>query len=133
MENMKDLVCNNFNRLYEASEFKTYRSLALALKINENTIQRWVKKVSYPELPNIERLAEVFKVHPLEFYKSNEEISRSLPVSKTLQKMMAIPDEIYELAGQMGPNKEFWSEVGGAMRAQIGLNEKRAKKGLQNT
>lgn len=110
MESMREIVCNNFNRLFENSEFSSYRALAKEIGVNENTLQRWKKKKSYPELPNVERLAKAFKVNPREFYASKDEENPS-PVSKTLIKMMAIPDKIYDLAISVPREDEVWEYI----------------------
>lgn len=109
MENMKDLVCNNFNRLVEASPLKK-REIAKLIGVNENTLQRWKNKDSYPELPNIEKLAEVLGVSPLEFYKSNVE-EKVLPMSVVGKRISSIPDDIYEMAEKYGATHDVWKDV----------------------
>lgn len=126
MENMKDLVCNNFTRLFEGSDYKTYRALAAKVKINENTIQRWVKKTSYPELPNIEKLAEAFGVSPLEFYKRDEGDSKPIKMGHFLKAISSIPDDIYDLAGKLNDkNSVAWDGVRGALEGATELKEKK--------
>jgi transcriptional regulator with XRE-family HTH domain len=121
MENMKELVCNNFTRLFEQSDFKTYRALAQAVKINENTIQRWVNKKSYPELPNIEKLAEVFRVSPLEFYKTKVEPVNVLSFKKAIGRMLLVPEEVYELGSEM--DEESWDIIIKMMKGRLSIIE----------
>jgi transcriptional regulator with XRE-family HTH domain len=111
MENMKELICNNFNRLIDASSLSK-REVAKRIKVNENTLQRWKNKESCPELPNIESLAEVLGVSPLEFYRAEEQLKPlQIPVSKTIQKLMAIPDDVYEAAQGVPHGHEIWGIV----------------------
>lgn len=127
MENMKELVCNNFIRLVDASPF-TKRELAKLIGVNENTLQRWKNKDSYPELPNIERLAMALNVSPLEFYKSGkEEKSKTLPMSATIKKLASIPDDIYDLAAKINDiHDPQWQNVRNALEVAIDRNEKKS-------
>lgn len=131
MENMRELVCNNFNRLFESSKFETYRELAAAIKVNENTIQRWVKKKSYPELPNIEKIAEKFDVSPLEFYRTPQELGRPISVSSVVPLLLSIPDHIYRKAHKIGPEHIAWKMIEGILDGAIKSIETKAKSDKQ--
>lgn len=126
MENMKDLVCNNFNRLVDSSNLKK-REIAKLIGVNENTLQRWKNKDSYPELPNIEKLAEVLGVSPLEFYKSNAEL-RSPSLSVFKKALTSIPDDVFEKAAQVSLSDSAWDTVRDALDLAIERNEKKSKK-----
>jgi transcriptional regulator with XRE-family HTH domain len=107
---MKDLVCNNFNRLMAASELSK-REVAKRIKVNENTLQRWKNKESYPELPNIEELAKVLGVSPLEFYKVEREPAKIEKMSVFSKKIASIPDDVYELAQDIPLSDKRWEQV----------------------
>jgi transcriptional regulator with XRE-family HTH domain len=72
METIRDLIGKNFNRLVNASPL-TNREIAKLVGVNEATFYRWQNNESCPELPNIEKLAQVLNIDPLEFYKTEEQ------------------------------------------------------------
>jgi transcriptional regulator with XRE-family HTH domain len=126
MENMRDLVCNNFNRLVDASPL-TKRELAKMIGVNENTLQRWKNKDSYPELPNIEKLATALNVSPLEFYKTESKPSHKVSdIREAMFKIMAsVPDDIFELAAKLDdPKNDVWEAIAGLLEDEINYGEK---------
>ena len=93
-------------------------------------MQRWgtskEKGGNPPTLDNIEALAEILKIDPLEFYKTDmAPAPLTMPVSKTLLKMMAIPDRIYDVARDIGKDDPIWDIVYDTLET---VNE-RVKKG----
>jgi transcriptional regulator with XRE-family HTH domain len=109
METIRDVICKNFNRLVESSDLSN-KTIAQKAGVTEPTFYRWKNGENTPELPNIESLAKALGVDPIEFYQA-EFTPRQLPVSATLRKMMAIPDEVYELASELELEDEVWIEV----------------------
>jgi transcriptional regulator with XRE-family HTH domain len=79
------------------------------MKINPTTISRWKSGHHAPELDKIDKLAEILNINPLEFYRTNE--APAEPVSKTLIKMSAIPDKIYDIAPDIGKDHKIWKDV----------------------
>lgn len=129
---MRDLVCNNFIRLVDASPL-TKRELAKMIGVNENTLQRWKNKDSYPELPNIEKLAVALNVSPMEFYKTESKASHKVSVLKAelIRRLDNIPDEVYELAAQLEDlsvkdKKELWEDI--VETLEIALTQKNIRK-----
>lgn len=111
MENIKTIVCRNFNRLVDSSG-KTKREIAQQMNISEATLQRWKNGISFPELPNIEKLAVILKVQETEFYKTEESVAQKAePVSIFAKKLMAIPDEVYDYAQDISLDNKIWGHV----------------------
>lgn len=81
------------------------------MQIDPSTLQRWKTGDTFPELPNIERLAKVLGVSEREFYTSDEPIVKTLPMSAMTKRLSSVPDEVYELASELGVNDEVWEDV----------------------
>jgi transcriptional regulator with XRE-family HTH domain len=116
VDNIRDVVCRNYNRLVEASPL-SQREIAKRVGVDPSTLQRWRTGDSFPELPNIEKLALVLGVNALEFYNTDERLmhTQSQPVSTIFKKIMAIPDEVYEEASKIPRSHErskvAWGQV----------------------
>lgn len=126
MENIRTIVCKNFNRLVGLSGM-TKREIAQQMNISEATLQRWKSGVSFPELPNIEKLAKILKVDEVEFYSSVDPVTKNEPVSNVLKRMMCIPDEVYDKAVKVGVNHNVWETVIDALDVAIELQEEASK------
>lgn len=125
MENIRTTVCSNFNRLVDSSG-KTKREIAQQMQVSEATLQRWKSGVSFPELPNLEKLAKILGVDEREFYSSHEPVVKHEPVSKTLQKILNVPDDVYDLAAKLGdPKNNAWETVRAAL--DLAIEAKQAK------
>lgn len=111
MESIKEVVAFNCKRLLDRSI--NLSELARSMQINPTTISRWKSGDHSPELDKIDRLASLIKVEPGEFFRpiSEGEKIKSLPVSKTLQKLMAIPDEVYEYGQHIPKSDKRWEQV----------------------
>lgn len=97
MGNIGKIVCNNFNRLIDSCGM-TKRDIAHQMGVSESTLQRWKNGVSCPEIPNLERLAEVIHIDPIEFFKT-EEIDVSLDLIKKIASLG--PVELRLLKGNL--------------------------------
>lgn len=127
MENIRTVVCNNFNRLVDSSGM-TKREIAHQMNISEATLQRWKSGASFPELPNLEKLAKILNVHEREFYAYEEPVVRQLPVSHALKKMMSVPDDVYDMAIQLQELKPkdreaVWKNIKEEMVAALAQND----------
>jgi transcriptional regulator with XRE-family HTH domain len=116
--NIRNIVCNNFNRLVDASRMAK-AEIARQMGVSATTMQRWKTGESFPELPNIEKLANVLGVDPVEFYATEMPVLRELPISRSLQKMAAVPDEVYELAEDMKGDEAGWDIITKIMKGRI--------------
>lgn len=110
MGNIREIVCKNFKRLVDSSG-KTKREIAQQMGVSEATLQRWKSGASFPELPNIEKLASILGVDESEFYLSSESEVKLMPVSGAIKKALLIPDDIFELAQKLSVNDEAWGMV----------------------
>lgn len=108
----------------------TKREVAKRVGVSENTLQRWKNKESYPELPNIEKLATILEVSPLEFYKVREgSVAIQEPVSIFAKKLLSIPDKVYELAQKVGPDDPNWETVLTVL--ELAIEQKEIAKGAK--
>lgn len=111
MENLRETVCKNFNRLIDLSDL-SQKYIADKIGVTTATMQRWKKGENPPDLDNIQALASLFNVDPSDFYKADIQIKPLvMPVSKTLQKMMKIPDEVYERASRIDIDDSIWEDA----------------------
>lgn len=110
MENIRTLVCRNFNRLVEASPL-TKKEIARQMQVDQSTLQRWKNGETFPELANIEKLAKILGVEEREFYLSEKPIVKTLPMKDVIKMIASIPDDIYLAASEIDLNHEVWGEV----------------------
>lgn len=110
MDNLVETICKNYTRLANDSGF-TDRFIAQKIEVTESTIQRWKNLKNPPSEKHVEALAKLFNISPFDFYKQASEPVRSMPVSKTLLKMMAIPDRIYEAAQYVDIKDPIWDTI----------------------
>lgn len=125
METIKEIVCRNCKRLLDKK--KNLSEIARLMQINPTTISRWKSGKHAPELEKIDKLAEVLGVSRDEFFSPIVlERPVELPISKTLQRMMKIPDEVYSYAEKFGVEHEVWDTVLKALELQE-LKDERKK------
>lgn len=121
MEKIRDVVCKNFNRLVDAYS-GSKKSIAQQMGISESTLQRWKKGENTPELPNIEALAKILNVDPMEFYREESGKIRNIKSIKTM--ISSVPDSIYDLAAELDDSSDsVWEEV--AESLLIAIEQKR--------
>lgn len=127
METIKEVLRNNLVRLLDKSVTGVQLSeISRQMQVSQTTVSRWKNGENSPELDKIDRLAEILKVDPIEFFRTGKEIGIVQPVSKTLKKMMCVPDDIYDLAGKLGDiDAEAWHTVRSAL--EIAIESKAAK------
>lgn len=92
MENIRDIIRENCQRLLEREvSGLSLREIARQTGVSEATIQRWKTGVNSPELNNIEKLAEVLKISPREFFevKSPEDTETSKDQSLEIIQQIA--------------------------------------------
>lgn len=128
MENMKDIVCNNFIRLTEKSDL-SFREIAKRVGVNENTLQRWKNKKSFPERPNIEKLAIVLDVDVTEFYRTDDPpiLPKSFRVSDITEYLGAVPDKVFELAQKVDRDNKVWEAISGLLEIEAKKTKKNSK------
>jgi transcriptional regulator with XRE-family HTH domain len=130
VETIRVLICKNFNRLIEASEFNQ-KEIAKLVGVSEVTLHRWKRGENTPDLENIEELAKVLKIDPLEFYKSENErpSPRKLTIKSIGKYLEAIPDDIYEEAQIFNEKDEVWDLVRAVFKnGKKNLNKKEHSK-----
>jgi transcriptional regulator with XRE-family HTH domain len=110
VETIKDTFCKNFKKFVEASSL-SQKSIAEKVGVSEQTFYRWARGENTPGHENLEELGNVLGVKPSDFYMTEKQEPLPLPVSKTLQKLMAIPDDVYEAAQGVPHGHEIWGIV----------------------
>jgi transcriptional regulator with XRE-family HTH domain len=117
MESIKEVVQKNCKRLL--AKPVNLNELSRSMQIHPSTISRWKSGEHAPELDKIDRLAELLNIDASEFFRTEKDLPRSEPVSKSLMKMMAIPDEVYDLAISVPKGHKAWETVVDALRLAI--------------
>jgi transcriptional regulator with XRE-family HTH domain len=117
MESIKEIVARNCRRLLVKPV--NLAELSRLMQIHPSTISRWKNGDHAPEMDKIDKLADLLGVDPLEFYRTESNKPLELPVSKTLQKMMCVPDKIYDLAIDLGADHGIWEGVEGMLEQAI--------------
>lgn len=100
MEKMREIVRVNIVRLIENSSI-SQKKIASDVGVSEPTIYRWKSGENAPTLDNIDRLAEVLGVSPLDFFKTEEsENNDSLDL---IRKILSFDSEgLQALKNQVG-------------------------------
>lgn len=112
----------------------TRDSLAKMAGVTPQTIYDIENENRNPSITVLDSLANSLGLTAKDLLNDSEPLPvKSLPVSKVLQKMMAVPDEVYEVAIKLGANDPIWEEeiiplLAAAVEDQeIALEEERKK------
>ncbi len=110
METLRDTLSKNFKRVIEDSGM-TVRELAHRIGVSETSLHRWKSGAEVPKLEHVDGIARVLNIDPGEFYKSERPIINISPRG-TLKKYLVIPDQVVELASQLGDDQGYvWDEI----------------------
>lgn len=116
---MRDTICKNFNRLVVGSKIPN-REIARLTGVSESTFYRWLKGEHAPEVPNVEKLAEILKISPFEFYRPiNEIIKPNLKLSELAKQLANIPDDVFELAQEFDSEDDCWESLRVIMKKKL--------------
>ena len=108
---ISDLVSSNLKILRKRSNV-TQRFIAESAGVNVQTIRDIEAGRRGTSLELLGKIANTLSVKPSDMLESNEPApTLVLPVSKTLQKMMNIPDNIYELAQGIPKDAPCWEVI----------------------
>lgn len=88
MENIRVIIQKNCRRLFDESNL-TLVEIARLAGVSGTTIQRWKNGENTPEVNNIEKLSEILKVRPSEFFKMEDEPQDRKDESMNLIKQIA--------------------------------------------
>ena len=89
----------------------TRDSLAKMAGVTPQTIYDIENENRNPSITVLDSLAKSLGIAAKDLLCESEPVLvKSLPVSKTLQKMMAIPDEVYEISIKLGVDNPIWEE-----------------------
>lgn len=76
------------------------------------SLSRWENGKAWASSETIERLADYYKVDASEIYRGEgAQEPLPMPVSKTLQRLMAIPDYVYDAAIGVDIDDKIWRTV----------------------
>lgn len=87
-------------------------ALAKELKLNPQTVRDYEAGRRSPTIKGLPAIARSLGVTVTQLIDGSDELPplRVEPVSKSLAKMMNIPDEIYELAASLSKNDKVWRD-----------------------
>jgi transcriptional regulator with XRE-family HTH domain len=124
---ISDLVSLNLKTIRKKRGV-TQRFIAESAGVNVQTIRDIEAGRRGTSLELLGKIAHSLNVKASDMLESSEPAPvLQLPVSKTLQKLMAIPDRIYDLAQDIGVNdKETWESVEDILEEAI-LNKNKTK------
>lgn len=114
MDSMKQIICNNFNRLVDESGMK-HKDLADRLKVTAGSFAKWRSGIHPIDPDVIDELAGILHVDRLEFYKGAENV---VPMygNSSIRKAMIIPDEVIEGLYEISGDEKIWEQVKLAIR-----------------
>lgn len=99
MENMRETVRKNIVRLMEGATI-SQKKIASSVGVTEPTIYRWKNGENAPTLDNIDKLAEILGVDPLEFFQREASEADSLNL---IRKILSLDsDGLRALESQLG-------------------------------
>ena len=92
----------------------TQQGLADMIRVNVQTIRDLEAGRRGPSMGMIGKLADAFNLGPDAFFRNN--LGNSVahiqaPVSSVLKRLERIPDDIYNLAAEIGDDQEGWEMV----------------------
>jgi transcriptional regulator with XRE-family HTH domain len=112
-------VALNVRRLRDGQKL-TREALAKAANVSAQTIYDIENENKKPSLLVVESLAKALSIKPSTLLESDELAPIvNLPVSKTIQKLMAIPDKVYDFAQDEAINDEVWEIIEDIMEGAI--------------
>jgi transcriptional regulator with XRE-family HTH domain len=73
----------------------------------------------------IQKIANALEVSASALFMSNETLFIEKPISSLINKIISIPDHIYDLAEKVGDDKDIWEAVEGTIEGQLAVRERR--------
>lgn len=110
MENLRETLARNLTRLIEASDLSV-KEIARRIGVTDVSIHRWKSGANPPDVGNMDALAKVLGVDPMEFYRSEGAHIVTMKPSVALKKYLVLPDEIVEDLCQFGPESNVWVNI----------------------
>lgn len=111
MSTLKEIMASNIARLIKERGI-TQAGLARELNLETLTIHHYTTGHRFPKPENIDAICAYFKISYSDLVRHEEApVPINAPVSKTLLKMMAIPDDVYDMAGKFGSDHKVWESV----------------------
>jgi len=106
-----DLFCENLRVLRKKAGL-TQQLLAENVGLNSQSVRDYEAGRRVPSLDTMGQIANTLGVKVSDLFESSEAATvLEMPVSKTLQKLAAIPDEVYELAQGLRHDDDAWEYV----------------------
>lgn len=128
MKPLREILAGNIERVITASHLSV-KEIAASLKVSETTVHRWKaeKNSIPPDVANMEALAKLLNVDPVEFYKSPDNVV-TLYGHAPLTNYMIIPDDIVEGLAHLHPRPEanVWTNIRVAIKEEQRAQEKKA-------
>ena len=105
------IFCRNLRLIREARGF-TQKSLAEKVGWNDKAIREYEAGRRVQALDKMGQIATELGINVSRLFESNEAAPvLTLPVSKTLQKLLAIPDSFYDAINGVSSENEVWGIV----------------------
>lgn len=128
MEMIKSVLVRNMKAFRKA---KGWNQDVLAEKTGYSTgfIKEIERGASWVSPEALEKICEAFDVsYDKMFSSATEGRMLALPMSRAIQKLMNVPDKVYDLAEKLGPNHEIWEHIEDILSDEIEHGEKDKKK-----
>jgi len=88
------------------------QELAEKAKISYQAVRDIEEKDRNPSIAMLQTLANALGITIVDLLRSDSEPKPvAMPVSKTLQKMMNVPDQAYDFAADIDPGHKVWRDV----------------------
>ena len=121
---INELFRENLKR-YRAKTGLTQQKLAEIASVTVTALRDYETGRRAPPMETMGQIAAALGVKVSDLFESDDPAPvLTMPVSKTLQKLMAIPDRIYDLAQSIPlDDKETWENVEAALEEGIEQNK----------
>lgn len=101
----------NLKRIREARSMSA-DLLGLKSGVSAKHIYDIEKKIKKPSFDLVVNVAEALSVKVADLFEGEDKVAPLyMPVSKTIQKLMAIPDEVYEAAQDVPRDNVVWEQI----------------------
>lgn len=111
-----DIFRLNLRQIREAKGF-TQKSLAEKVGLNDQAIREYEAGRRFPPVETLGQIATELGINVSQLFESDEAAPvLAMPVSKTLQKLLVIPDSFYDAINGVSSKNEVWGIIEGLLR-----------------
>jgi transcriptional regulator with XRE-family HTH domain len=119
MDMIKSVMVRNIKALRDSKGWNQ-EDLAEKTGFSVGTIKNIERGKTWVSPETLEAICLAFDISYDKLFSTNGDGKMfDMPMSKAIRRLMAIPDDIYEMAQEFGPQDEMWEDVRGVLDHHI--------------